>query len=147
MKDDCYACRMADDGAPQRERLQRAEGWRVALDFNSALEGWLILTPLRHVESLAELTAAEAAALGGLLRNASLALRTVTGCVKTYVMLFAEVDGFAHLHFHVVPRMADQPDDLRGPKIFGYLRQTPVTEARRDELAEQLLAAWPPSAP
>ena len=115
----------------------------MALDFNSSLEGWLIITPLRHLQSIDELTDDEAVALGRLLRDASRALRTVTGCVKTYVMLFAEADGFAHVHFHVVPRMADQPDERKGPAVFGYLKEPPVTEARRDELAEQLVAAWP----
>ena len=116
----------------------------MAHDFNSSLEGWLVLAPLRHVRALDELTAEEASTLGSLLRNASIALREVTGCQKTYVMLFAEADGFAHLHLHVVPRMADQPDDRRGPDVFGYLTDgRPVSPARRDELARALLAAWP----
>lgn len=122
----------------------RERGWRVALDFNSSLEGWLVLAPLRHVESLAELTADEATGLGGLLRNASVALEAVTGCLKTYVMLFAEADGFAHLHVHVVARMPDQPADRRGPAVFGHLHDgQPLTEQRRDEICEALLAAWP----
>lgn len=134
---------MANHEVPLRECFKRSDGWRVALDFNSNLEGWLILTPLRHVESMTELRVEEADELGGLLRGASLALEAVTGCVKTYVMLFAEAEGFAHLHLHVVPRMADQPDELRGPKIFGYLAKTPVAEDRRDQLASLLIAAWP----
>ncbi|MGA7757575.1 MAG: HIT family protein [Ilumatobacteraceae bacterium] len=140
---DCYACRMGRDDAPLRERFVRRGGWRVALDFNSSLEGWLIITPLRHLQSIDELTDDEAVELGRLLRDASRALHTVTGCIKTYVMLFAEADGFAHVHFHVVPRMADQPGDRKGPAVFGHLKEQPVTEARRDELAEQLVAAWP----
>ena len=60
-----------------------APGWRVAHDFNTSLPGWLILVPTRHVESLDELTAAEADTLGLLLRQASIALKTVTGCRKT----------------------------------------------------------------
>lgn len=143
MGDDCYACRMAADDAPLHECFMRVDGWRVALDFNSSLEGWLIITPLRHVESLTELNVNEAAVLGTLLRGASIALTAVTGCLKTYVMLFAEADGFAHLHFHIVPRMPDQPDEFRGPKVFGYLKQTAVSEDRRDELAELLRTAWP----
>jgi diadenosine tetraphosphate (Ap4A) HIT family hydrolase len=140
----CYACEQAGPDAPFRERFVREGGWRVAHDFNTSLEGWLVLAPLRHVHALDELTADEARALGDLLRRASAALRTVTGCEKTYVMLFAEKEGFAHLHVHVVPRMADQPDDRRGPRVFGYLEDgDPLPPERRDEVAAALLAAWP----
>ena len=143
---DCYACEQSGVDAPFRERFVRRGGWRVAHDFNSSLEGWLILAPLRHVHSLDELTPEEATALGELLRESSIALRSVTGCVKTYVMLFAEAEGFAHLHVHVVPRMQDQPADRRGPAVFGYLKDgQPVTADRRDAIASALLAAWPGS--
>lgn len=82
--------------------------------------------------------------MGTLLREAAIALRAVTGCEKTYVMLFTEAEGFAHLHLHVVPRMVDQPADRRGPAIFGYLRDgQPLPPERRDLVAASLLAAWP----
>ncbi len=144
MPRECYACEQAGPDAPFRERFVREGGWRVAHDFNSSLEGWLILAPLRHVHALDELTAEEATALGDLLRRASVALKAVTDCQKTYVMLFAEAEGFAHLHVHVVPRMPDQPDDRRGPDVFGYLRDgRALPPERRDEIAQALLAAWP----
>ena len=144
MSTDCHACRHSGRDAPFRERFVREAGWRVAHDFNSSLAGWLILAPLRHLHSLAELTTEEATALGALLRESSIALERVTGCSKTYVMLFAEAEGFAHLHVHVVPRMPDQPADRRGPAVFGYLEDGHAIAAeRRDAIAEALLAAWP----
>jgi diadenosine tetraphosphate (Ap4A) HIT family hydrolase len=81
--------------------------------------------------------------MGLLLREASIALKNVTGCQKTYVMLFAEKEGFTHLHFHVVPRMDDFPDERVGPGVFAYLRETPLTEDRRDALAAEIRSAWP----
>lgn len=144
MTTECYACDQSAPDAPFRERIVREGGWRVAHDFNSSLEGWLIVAPLRHVHALDELTADEATALGELVRKASIALKTVTGCEKTYLMLFAEAEGFAHLHVHVVPRMPDQPDDRRGPAVFGYLKDgRALSPERRDEIADALLAAWP----
>lgn len=141
---DCYACDNAGPDAPFRERFVRRSGWRVAHDFNASLEGWLILAPLRHVHALTELAAEEAVELGTLLRESSIALERVTGCTKTYVMLFAEAEGFAHLHVHVVPRMPEQPADRRGPAVFGYMRDgRAVTAERRDEIADALVAAWP----
>lgn len=140
----CYACEQSTLDAPFRERFVREGGWRVAHDFNSSLEGWLVLAPLRHVLSLDELTGDEASALGTLLRGATVALKAVTGCEKTYVMLFTEAEGFSHLHVHVVPRLADQPDDRRGPAVFGYLRDGgALSPERRDAVVEALVAAWP----
>lgn len=122
----------------------REGGWRVAHDFNSSFEGGLILAPLQHVHALDELTAEEATALGDLLPKVSVALKAVTDCQKTYVMLFAEAEGFAHLHVHVVPRMPDQPDERRGPDVFSYLQDgRTLAPERRDEIAQALLAAWP----
>ena len=144
MSSTCYACEQSGPEAPLRECFVRQAGWRVAHDFNSSLLGLLILAPLRHVHSLDELTAEEAIALGDLLRKASIALKSVTGCEKTYVMLFAEAEGFAHLHVHVVPRMGDQPEDRRGPAVFGYLKDGhALSTEQRDEIAEALVAAWP----
>lgn len=144
MSTSCYACEQSGPESPFRERFVRRAGWRVAHDFNSSLEGWLILAPLRHVHSLDELTPEESIAMGELLREASIALKTVTGCVKTYVMLFAEAEGFAHLHVHIVPRMSDLPSDRRGPAVFAYLTDgQPLTPDRRDEIARALVAAWP----
>jgi diadenosine tetraphosphate (Ap4A) HIT family hydrolase len=81
----CYACsQSALPDLPVRERVWVMPGWRVAHDFNTSLPGWLILVPTRHVESLDELTAEEADTMGLLLRQASIALKNVTGCRKTY---------------------------------------------------------------
>lgn len=144
---DCYACGMtalADD-APARERVVVEAGWRAALAFNSTLPGWLVLVPLRHVSAMHELTTTESEELGLLLRRASIALQAVTGCEKTYVMLFAEAEGFSHLHVHVVPRMADLPEDARGPRVFAYLSDDEsawLPEAERDDLALRLRAEF-----
>ena len=127
MAESCYTCRQ--DGAivagsppvPLAEQISLDVLWRVAHAINVALRGWLVVMPRRHVTSIAELTEAEAAALGPLLHRVSRALHDVVGCAKTYVMQFAEADGFAHAHFHVVPRMPDLPRQHLGPGIFHYL--------------------------
>ena len=147
MAAECYACDMTAraDEAPPRERVVVEAGWRAALAFNSTLPGWLVLLPLRHVTSMHELTVAEAEELGSLLRRASLALHATTGCEKTYVMLFAEAEGFSHLHVHVVPRMADQPVEARGPRVFAYMSDDVaawIPEDDRDALALRLRAAF-----
>jgi diadenosine tetraphosphate (Ap4A) HIT family hydrolase len=138
---DCFSCRQNDvmTTLPPRELVAFDEHWRVAHAFDSALPGWLVLVPRRHVVSVADLTDAEADRLGAWQVRLARALGAVTGCVKAYVMQFAEQDGFAHVHFHVVPRMADQPDDRRGPRVFGYLGGAErLTESQQDAIAVAL---------
>jgi diadenosine tetraphosphate (Ap4A) HIT family hydrolase len=142
---DCYSC--AGDAEfgrlPPRDRVGGDDLWRVALAFDSALPGWLVLIPRRHVTSIAELTDAEAASLGTWQVRLSRALRAVLGCQKTYVAQFAEAEGFAHVHFHIVPRPADLSEDLRGPRIFRLLgadESARVDATAMDEIGIKLAA-------
>jgi hypothetical protein len=71
-------------------------------------------------------------------------MRTVLSCTKTYVALFAEAEGFAHVHFHVIPRAADLEADLRGPRIFGLLGGDSgrhVRESDMDDIATSIATA------
>ena len=120
--------------------------WRVAHAFDTSLAGWLVLLPTRHVTSFATVAPEAAEELGGLVRRLSVALEAVTGCVKTYLMQFSEAEGFSHLHLHLVPRMADQPENARGPGVFTYLgvdQTARIPERTRDELALAIRAAMP----
>ncbi|RLP94742.1 HIT family protein [Micromonospora sp. BL4] len=141
----CWVCDNNDrfDALPEWERIAADEYWRVAHAIDTALPGWLVLIPRRHVTSIADLTDAEAADLGAWQVRLSRALGTVTGCMKTYVVQFAEKEGVSHVHFHVVPRMADLPDDRRGGGVFGYLdpsRELRVGDEHKSELTLALRA-------
>lgn len=149
---DCFVCRNNDrfDMLPPRERVAADAHWRVAHAIDTALLGWLVLIPRRHIASIADLTDYEAVDLGTWQVRLSRALRTVTGCLKTYVVQFAEKEGVNHVHFHVIPRMGDLPDDRRGPAIFRYLDPPPdqrVDDERKDELAAALRAHLQPVQP
>jgi diadenosine tetraphosphate (Ap4A) HIT family hydrolase len=89
-----------------RSACTRAELPRPAMArchaSGTSLPGWLVLVPRRHTVALDDTTADEAADLGPLLRAVSSALRDVVRCRKTYVALFAEVEGFQHIHFHII---------------------------------------------
>jgi diadenosine tetraphosphate (Ap4A) HIT family hydrolase len=131
------------DSLPPRERIAADPHWRVAHAFGTEVPGWLVLLPRRHVTAIAELTDAEAAALGDWQVRLSRTLHTVTGCAKTYVVQFAEAEGFGHVHFHIIPRMRDLPEQLRGPKVFTLLGKPddqPLGRALRDVLASRIHA-------
>ncbi len=138
----CLTCEMIarrDAGdAPLWDAILRTNYWDVVHSYNTSLPGWLVLVARRHITSVDELTPEEATELGLLLQRTSAALRDVVGCVKTYVCQFAEQAEHPHVHFHVIPRMAGQPDERRGPRVFGYLGvpdEERVSEDRLNEIA------------
>ena len=109
--------------------------------FDTSLPGWLVLLPRRHVTSLDELDPDEAADLGRLMASTSRALREVTGASKAYDVFFAEAEGFAHLHVHLVPRMPWFTPEQLGPRVFGFLGASDadrVPYADQDALALRL---------
>jgi diadenosine tetraphosphate (Ap4A) HIT family hydrolase len=143
---DCAICdrNARRDEQPIRERIYNDGLWRVAHAFNSALPGWLVLLPLRHITTLAELNRAEVVALGPLLQQLTASLTAIIGCTKTYVLLLAESQGFAHIHFHIVPRMPDLPTERSGPQVFAYLKQPEsdwVPTEEMDRISAALAAA------
>jgi diadenosine tetraphosphate (Ap4A) HIT family hydrolase len=143
---ECISCqqhrRLAE--LPPRDLIHLGTSWRLAHAW-SALPGWLVVISRRHVVELADLTEEEAAELGQILQRASAALRAVTGCIKTYVVLFGEQPGFEHLHVHVVPRMAEFPPQHLGSGVFAFLKrpeQEWVSAEARDRLAAGLIEAF-----
>jgi diadenosine tetraphosphate (Ap4A) HIT family hydrolase len=69
--------------------------------------GELILKTRRHCESLAELTEAEATALGPLLRNGIRAVQRVVDAERIYAVSFNE--RVRHVHFLLLPRTRSMP--------------------------------------
>jgi diadenosine tetraphosphate (Ap4A) HIT family hydrolase len=146
--DGCRTCELVtrrDRGeAPLWDAIHRTPRWDVVHCYGTSVEGWLVVLTREHRSAIADLTDAEAAELGPLLKHASEALRDAVGCVKTYVAQFAEHPLHPHVHFHVIPRAADHPDDLRGPRIFDALGDAvdPVPDARMDEIAARVRASF-----
>ncbi|MEU9135175.1 hypothetical protein AB0D33_04235 [Streptomyces sp. NPDC048404] len=58
----CFACNQEAEfvGLPPRERVTYDQHWRVAHALNTALPGWLVLLPRRHVAAVHDLTDDEA---------------------------------------------------------------------------------------
>lgn len=94
--------------------------------------GWLIAKPLRHVTAFADLTEDEATTFGPLVRRVMSALQRVTAAEKVYLCLFAEAPGFVHLHFHLIPAMAEWTAEQRGPAVFDLIGEA----KRKGDLAD-----------
>ncbi len=143
--DTCITCEMTarrrQGQAPLWDHIYQTEFWDVVHAYNSALPGWLVLVVQRHIESLDELTEQEAAELGHLIRRVSLSMKSVIGCMKTYVIQFSEARQHPHVHFHIVPRMADQPPERRSTGIMGYRgvsREERISEGRMNEIGAEI---------
>ena len=93
--------------------------------------GWLVLKPIRHVEFFGDFSAREAASFGPLVQRITGAMREVLQPTRVFLCQFAEHEGFAHLHFHLIPRAAGVPRDQRGPRVFDLLKQ--AFEQRRNQ--------------
>jgi diadenosine tetraphosphate (Ap4A) HIT family hydrolase len=110
MAEDCLSCEVSAG------RLQTPGGFIFESDLltlthhidpGQATAGFLILQPRRHVEHIAELSGEEAAALGPMLRVASLALMKVLGPQKVYVCSFGSI--VMHVHFYLIPQAEGMP--------------------------------------
>lgn len=145
MMDECKTCQLSArrnrGEAPDWDNIYRTAHWDVVHSYNTSLLGWIVLVPQNHRLAIADLSAEEAAELGGLLKRVSAGLHELTGCIKTYVMQFAEHPQHPHVHFHVVPRMAGQPLEVRSYRVLtllGVPQEEQVTEAEMDAFALRL---------
>lgn len=142
---ECITCQLVarrDTGeAPLWDQIHRTEYFDIVHANNSYLLGWMVIVARRHVDSVADLDPEEARELGMLIHKVSKALHSIVGCVKTYVMQFAEAEGHGHVHFHVVPRMINIPSENKGANVFNYLgadEDSRVPEAEMNSLAQDM---------
>lgn len=110
--------------------------WLVEHAYPCGMKGWLVLVLKRHVEALHDLTPEEFAEPGELQGRSATALHRVLGCEKEYAACFAEAQGFNHIHFHIVARPHDLPDELKGSRIFAMLKVTEQDAVPPNEIVQ-----------
>jgi histidine triad (HIT) family protein len=76
--------------------------------------GHLFVEPLAHRPGLADLSSAEAAAVGVAMRDASATLRAAG---HDHVYAFVYGDRVPHLHVHLLGRYPDAPPEFRGVTV------------------------------
>jgi len=138
----CRTCELVErrdrGAAPLWDCIIRTPCWDIVHCYGTSLEGWLVLVSREHKSAIADLTDEEASELGPLLKLTSAALHDRLACVKTYVVQFAEHPLHPHVHFHVIPRALDHPQDQKGPRIFdrlGVPDHDAIPEDRMNEIA------------
>jgi diadenosine tetraphosphate (Ap4A) HIT family hydrolase len=98
----CIACdlthgRLDLPGGP----IWESDHWRVEHCVGPLGVGTLLVKPVRHVQRVADLTAAEANEMGPVLHRASQVVGILTNASQLYVCLWSH--GPAHIHFVVQP--------------------------------------------
>lgn len=135
---ECFVCRKHRDAGPLVPGGPVAEDDLVFVSHvtpvapgseNSGIYlGHLVVEPLRHAPGLADLTDAEARAVGWWCSRASRALVEVAGAEHVYAAVIG--DAVPHLHIHLIPRYPGTPQEYR------WMRVKEWPEARRGGLAE-----------
>jgi histidine triad (HIT) family protein len=136
---DCFVCRKHRDrgsllpGGPVAEDdlvLVSHIGTSEALGREGAAAylGHLFVEPRRHAPGLADLTDAEARAVGWWCTRASRALRDVAGAEHVYAAVIG--DAVPHVHVHLLPRYPGTPRE------FWWTRVDEWPQAPRGSVAE-----------
>lgn len=138
---ECYSCKSNSGEQPisPGPTIYTGEYWLVEHAYPCGIKGWLVIALKRHAEALHELRAEEFSEFSLLIERASRALSKHLGCEKEYVVCFAEAEHFNHIHFHVIAKPMDLPQELRGTAIFKMLKVPEHEVVAPDEIKELCL--------
>jgi len=139
----CQSCRAirGEISLTNAPRILETPHWIVEHGHPTEIPGWLVVVLNRHCPAIHGLTAEELVAFSAVLGRVTRAPHAVLGAEKEYVMQFAEAEGHAHVHFHVIARLPDWPDTLKGIRVFsanGSKAANPLPSAVTTPLAGRL---------
>ena len=130
----CVFCQIVADGT---ELILRTDAVAAFLDNRPVFHGHVLIVPVDHVDTLAELPADTMVPLLTTAQRVMAALAEVVDAEGTFVAMNNVVSqSVAHLHCHVVPRR--RGDGLRG---FFWPRHPYADDAEREEMRDRLRAA------
>ena len=126
----CLAC---DLSAGRRElpggTIHAAAHWDVEHCTGPLGVGTLIVKPIRHVESVADLTPGEAAELGPLLARAAAVVDRLVEPEQVYVCLWSHTGRTrGHLHWVVEPATTSQIDGVGAGRYGPALQVAQFTD-------------------
>lgn len=121
---DCLSC-LSNSGVNRispADTIYEGNYWLVEHVYPTGLLGWVVIVLKRHSEKLHELTRDEWMELGEINYRLVNAIHKLLDSQKEYSCCFAEMEGFRHIHFHLIPKTKDFEDENTGAKVFKYLR-------------------------
>jgi diadenosine tetraphosphate (Ap4A) HIT family hydrolase len=108
--------------------------WLVEHAYPVKMIGWTVIALKRHAEALHELAVEEFLELAEIQSRLTRLLHESLNCEKEYVVCYAEMEHFHHIHFHVFAKPANLPDELKGGRSFGLLKVTPEEAVPPNEI-------------
>ena len=130
----CAFCQVVADGT---ELILRTELVAAFLDHRPVFAGHVLIVPVDHVDTLAELPEPVMAPMLLTAQRVMAALAEVVGAEGTFVAMNNVVSqSVPHLHLHVVPRK--RKDGLRG---FFWPRHPYADDEERAAMRDRLAAA------
>ncbi len=122
--DVCLSC-LSNSGEKRispGEPIYNGSYWVVEHVYPTGLAGGVVIVLKRHTDKLHELTLKEWQELSEINFRLTSALHRLLETEKEYSCCFAEMEGFRHVHFHVIPKTKDFNPEFSGSKSFNYLR-------------------------
>lgn len=129
---DCRFCR--GERPPATHRIAELDATVAYLHDDQFFRGWVVLVLKRHATELFELTAAERARMMDDVTRVASALHALFAPRKiNYELLGNQVP---HIHWHVVPRLTDDPAPLDAVWTVAHTPHRLDAEALATRLAE-----------
>jgi diadenosine tetraphosphate (Ap4A) HIT family hydrolase len=124
------------------DRLWAGELFRIVLVHGTGFEGWCRVIWHEHVAELTNLAAQQREAVLKAVVGVEEALRSELNPAKINIASLAT--GMPHLHFHIIPRFADDPtfpEPVWLPPVRSSVRQLPTgfSARMRERLAGLLV--------
>ncbi len=108
----CAFCRIVA-GEVEAEVVWRSEDAVAFLDYRPLFPGHVLLIPTQHIETLADLPAAQVGPLFQIAQRLERAVETALNADGTFIAINNKVSqSVPHLHIHIVPRR--KGDGLKG---------------------------------
>ena len=118
--------------------LRRTAAGVIAVPGQTVRAGHVMVVSAAHAASFGDLNAADADAFMALVAAAARATEKASGAERCYVIRIG--DKAPHLHFHLVPRLADDPS--LAPFVFGEAGWAAQVAADASRPAESFDAAF-----
>ena len=124
---ECWTCRSntGEKRISPGPTIFEGKYWFLEHAYPVKVVGWLVIVLKRHAEALHELTAEEFVELEQIQAKIVHVLYEELHCEKEYIVCYAELEHFHHIHFHIFAKPANLPEELKGGSSFALLKVTP----------------------
>ena len=140
MTDDCFVCRKHRGEVPiPGGVLYEDDLVSATFPDGATYPAHVMLDTRSHVAELADLTVAEAEAVGRGVSRLALALRGVCRVEHVYSFVIGD-GGVPHLHVHVIGRFPGTPREFWGHAVTRWPDAPRATGGERETLAARLRA-------